>query len=416
MEIDAEGLVDGGDDFTRGDGALGGVAADVVGLADDFAAFDATTGEVHGPAVWPMVAATGRIDLGRAAEFGEAGDHGVVEHAALEEILDEGAVALVIHRRDDVAHAFDAGEGLGAVDVPGDLAKHGDEGVHGDEAHATLNEATGEQAALSKAVQPVAFAHFERLLGEIEGFAGLRAGHDAVGGLEIRVHELRLLAVFEIPHAAVHQLAELLATFEAHFADFLRREQIGHFEVLFGRIRVQDEGIIRLAEEARVLTVRHVATGGAHRLGENDVGRQIAAAALEELQSTADVRGIHATGEKTARLHHLVPGVMHGSRSVVAGAHEAELVRDLRVHRQDLGDLEGIALRADRLERAANLARRIRLHVPEVLLARRTEVEDHDASLVALFGVHFAFRPQFGETGHREADGAQSTGGDEIAA
>lgn len=223
VEIDAKGLVDGGDDFTRGDGALGGVAADVVGFADDLAAFDAAAGEIHGPAVRPMVATASGIDLGRAAEFGEAGDHGVVEHAALEQVLDEGAVALVIHRRDDVAHAFDAREGLGAVDVPGDLAEDGDEGVHGDKTHATLDEATGEQAALAEAVQTVALAHFERLFGEIEGLAGLRAGHDAVGGLEVRVHELRLLAVFEIPHAAVHQLAELLAAFEAHLADFLRR-------------------------------------------------------------------------------------------------------------------------------------------------------------------------------------------------
>ena len=44
VEIDAEGLVNGGDDFTRGDGALRGVAADVVGLADDLAAFDAAAG------------------------------------------------------------------------------------------------------------------------------------------------------------------------------------------------------------------------------------------------------------------------------------------------------------------------------------------------------------------------------------
>ena len=128
------------------------------------------------------------------------------------------------------------------------------------------------------------------------------------------------------------------------------------------------------------------------------------------------MRRVHTTGEKTARLHHLVPGVMHGGGSVVAGTHEAEFVRDLRVHRQDLGDLKGMALRADRFEGAANLARRIRLHIPEVLLARRTEVEDHDAGLVALFGIHPAFRLQFGEARHREANGTQSARGEEIAA
>ena len=88
-----------------------------------------------------------------------------------------------------------------------------------------------------------------------------------------------------------------LAAFEAHLADLLGRQQIGHLEVFLGRIRVQDEGIISLAEEARVLAVRHVASGGAHRFREDDVGGQIAAAALQELQRAADMRRVHATGE-----------------------------------------------------------------------------------------------------------------------
>ena len=126
------------------------------------------------------------------------------------------------------------------------------------------------------------------------------------------------------------------------------------------------------------------------------------------------MRCVHATSEKTAGLHHLMSGVMHGSGCVIAGAHETELVGDLCMHRQDLGDLKGIALGANRFERAANLTRRIRLHVPQVLLTWRTEVEDHDAGLVALLWIYLAFCLKLGKAGHRQANGAQSTRGKEI--
>src|SRR3712207_7957272 len=43
-------------------------------------------------------------------------------------------------------HAGDGGEGLAAVDVPGDLVEDGDEGVDGDEADAGLDEAAGQEA------------------------------------------------------------------------------------------------------------------------------------------------------------------------------------------------------------------------------------------------------------------------------
>ena len=99
--------------------------------------------------------------------------------------------------------------------------------------------------------------------------------------------------------------------------------------------------------------------------------------------------------------------VMHRGGGVVAGADEAELVGNLGVQRQDFRNLEGIALGADGFERAANLARSIGLHVPEILLARGAEIKDHDAGLVALFRVHFACGLQFGEAGHRQPDGAE---------
>ena len=133
-----------------------------------------------------------RVDL-VLADAGGANLHirfAIGQQPALREVFDERAVALVIHRRDDVPHARDAGERFRAVDVPGDFAEDGEEGVHGHEAHAALDEPPREQAALAEARQAVALADGERLLREVEGFAGLLAGHYAVGGGEVAVHQL----------------------------------------------------------------------------------------------------------------------------------------------------------------------------------------------------------------------------------
>ena len=48
----------------------------------------------------------------------------------------------------------------------------------------------GEQAALAEAIHAVASRGRLRLLGQIERIAGLRAGHQAISGLEIVVHQL----------------------------------------------------------------------------------------------------------------------------------------------------------------------------------------------------------------------------------
>src|SRR4051812_24451665 len=64
-------------------------------------------------------------------------------------------------------------------------------------------------------------------------------------------------------------------------------------------------------------------------------------------------------------------------------ADQREFVADFRDLRENLAHLEPAALRADRLKRPANLARRMGLHVEGIELARSAEIEDEDASLVA---------------------------------
>ena len=105
--------------------------------------------------------------------------------------------------------------------------------------------------------------------------------------------------------------------------------------------------------------------------------------AFQKLERAARVRRVDAAREEPAGLHHLMPGVMHRRGRVIDAAHERELVRDLRVQRKDFADLKVGIVRADRLERPANLARRVRLHVEGVELGRRAEIEDEDARLVA---------------------------------
>jgi hypothetical protein len=115
------------------------------------------------------------------------------------------------------------------------------------------------------------------------------------------------------------------------------------------------------------------------------------------------VWSIDPAGEEPAGLHHLMPGVMHCRGRVVAGANERELVREFGVQRKHLRNLEGIARRADGLERPANLARRIGLHVEQVELRWSAEIENQDAGFVALLLVDCTESLKLGQAGKREA-------------
>jgi hypothetical protein len=96
------------------------------------------------------------------------------------------------------------------------------------------------------------------------------------------------------------------------------------------------------------------------------------------------MRRVDAPGEQPARLHHLVPGVMHRRGGVIAGSHQRKLVGEFGVQGKYLGDLDVRVVGFDRLKGTANFRRRVRLHVPGVHLARRAEIENHDARFVVL--------------------------------
>src|SRR6476469_8704665 len=68
--VDAERVVDGRHAFRGCDRPLRGIAADLIALANDAAAFHAAAGKADRPHLGPVIPATGRIHLWRAAELG----------------------------------------------------------------------------------------------------------------------------------------------------------------------------------------------------------------------------------------------------------------------------------------------------------------------------------------------------------
>jgi hypothetical protein len=103
--IDAERVVDGGEQFGRMHGVFGGGGAGLVGFAVDVAALDARAADDAGVAVGPVVAAVGAVAvaggadafLGAAAELADRDDQGFVEQAAASRSSKERAEALVEH-------------------------------------------------------------------------------------------------------------------------------------------------------------------------------------------------------------------------------------------------------------------------------------------------------------------------------
>src|SRR6267154_2485360 len=69
FQIQPETMINGRHNFSRFDRALDRISANLVALAHDSSAFDAASGKVSRPALRPMVASAGGIDLGRAAEL-----------------------------------------------------------------------------------------------------------------------------------------------------------------------------------------------------------------------------------------------------------------------------------------------------------------------------------------------------------
>ena len=245
---------------------------------------------------------------------------------------------------------------------------------------------------MTKTVPAVALARVIGLLSQIERGAGLFRRHQRVGLMERRIEELRVGNFLEVFHGVIDHVSPLAATFDAHCRDVVGRQHVGHFEIRLRGVGVEHERVVRLAEITRVLAVRHVAEHRTH------------------------VGMVEPALEEPPGLHHLVTGVMNSGGSVIERPYQRPLVGVPRHAGEDFGNLDAGNVRLDRLIRAANFRRRVRLHIPGIELARSTDKKEHDHVDVALVVVDRALRFERQEVGQTEAQHAGRTGVQEIAA
>src|SRR5687767_6532673 len=86
--VDAEVVIEGGEDFAEFHGTFRGLTAEPVGCADDLAGLHAAAAQYAAGYAGPVVAAAVFIDRRAAAEFAPGDDRHILVHAALVEILD----------------------------------------------------------------------------------------------------------------------------------------------------------------------------------------------------------------------------------------------------------------------------------------------------------------------------------------
>src|SRR5262245_12679006 len=195
---------------------LGDESAVGVGGADDGAAGDAGTGGDGEAGTGPVITAAGGVDLWCAAEIGEPDHKSRAEQPALLEVDEQLRQALI-----DAGHeaVFEALEVV-LMGVPGAV---GD----GDEADAGLDQAAGEQAALTGILFAVCVAELGVLFGQIEVAFSLGGGDHVEGGL------VRLVEGFEGSGLEIAAALELVDAGEDLFAevDSLRSDAGGRRDV-----------------------------------------------------------------------------------------------------------------------------------------------------------------------------------------
>lgn len=179
--VDSEAVEDGGLEIGHFDFVFDDVEAHFVGGADGDPTFDAAARHPHAESLGVVIAAhaategqTG-LDHGGAAKFAAPDHQGVIEHAALFEVFDQGGAGLI-----GDAAVFRDISGHIAVRVPTFI-------VNVDESHPAFHHAPGQEAGASEGRNlRVAPIHFQ---------SGLV--------LAVQVHQLRRGALQAIGHFVV---------------------------------------------------------------------------------------------------------------------------------------------------------------------------------------------------------------------
>ena len=211
--VDAQVVVDGGQDVVVVDRSAGGRAAELVGRADDLADLHAAAGEQGRVDPRPVVAAGVLVDLGRAAELAPDDHRDVPVQTAGVDVLDQGGDPLVEERQmlaelAEVA-AVRVPEAVGDRDAP----RPGLDQPAGDQELVVPHR--GAVAQVSRRADAVAVAEPGVLAGDVEGLGHLVRGQHVEGAAVDVVHPAdlgvidlaaELVELVEQPAAAIESL------------------------------------------------------------------------------------------------------------------------------------------------------------------------------------------------------------------
>ncbi len=397
--VDAEQPVQGLGQVFGTDRALAGLGPEGIGLAMDVALLHPTTCHGDGEDARVVVASVGAVDFGRTAKFRADEHEGGGEHATLIQVPDEAGKGLIKGGRLAFEGALDV-----AVMVPAAI-------VHGDHAHACLDEASCQQETLSGAVAAIFVAQLVGFGIEVKGFAGLAGADQAVGGAVEAVHRGECVGFFCGAEVLVHGGEKAAAAFEALVIHILWRREIAHGEAFVRWIAAERKGAVGAAHVAAALV------GGKHAW-DGDVGRQVIPAA-EFVGDDGAEAGELDRGARAIAGEHVVGATLVRRFAMGHRADQGDLVQDLGAVLELLAHiLSRHAFHGT--EGAAVISAGKRLGVPGLVLghaARQVDVDDGAGD--GLEGAHLRHGElgglQLHELGKGDAEPGEGTDLQEVA-
>lgn len=239
---DAHELVDGGGDFSGGNGAILGDSAIPFAGADDLAVTESTAGEADAHDVGPVVATIELGELGGASEFSHGDDQRPVEEVAFLQITNKSGDEVIEDREEGFEAALDTAVGgdIVSVCVPSSRGSVMAE-VECDEGDAGFDESAGHECLLTPGVIGVASVGFGSFEGEVKGFAGGVATDEFDGLLSELVGGFHEAGAVDIAADAVEVLEE-----GATIVNAIEAEAFGELEGAFDI--VGDEGVVFFSE------------------------------------------------------------------------------------------------------------------------------------------------------------------------
>lgn len=186
--VDAEVVVDRGEQVLRVERAFGGVFGFGVGGSDDLAHAESSAGDQSGLSLRPVVSAEATVggrDARSAAELADGDDEDFFVEAALVDVFDqsgEGRVHVFSTQRHPLGHV-PSGLRVGMV-VPTEIKRHAElrsQRVDGHDSGTRLCQASREQTTLPPEMSAVTVTELRVFASQIESIRDRRAGEKLEG-------------------------------------------------------------------------------------------------------------------------------------------------------------------------------------------------------------------------------------------